>query len=105
MITEGTGKYQVWLEKYTIGSDLLFLLGGGEKTHIGGAILCSPGEKTETIRLGTHYDYLVLQPIAETACEKYQTTVVAVGGIHIDKATKQEIEKIKNNCKRLLNKL
>ena len=101
MITSGTGKHQVQLEKHKLGIHLLYVLKGGQNPHIGGVVLCEPGKKPQVIPLGSHKDHLVLQPLAETACEKYDTTVIVVGGIHVDNATKQDIEIILRNCKEL----
>ncbi len=101
MITSGTGKHWVKIEKHMVGENLLYVVQGGEKPHIGSVVVCEPGEKSNTIRLGTHKDYLVLGPIAEKACKKYDTTVVVVGGIHIDNATKEDIDIIMKNCKEL----
>jgi len=36
----------------------------------------------------------LLKPIAEAACKKYKTKAVAVGNVHVDNATKQEIGKL-----------
>ena len=105
MITSGSGKYTVWLEKKKIGDDLLFILGGGEKSHLGGVVICEPGKKSQAIRLEGHFDDMVLQPIAETACKKYKVTVVAVGGVHVDHATKKEIDVLVENCRLFLTKL
>ena len=102
-ISTGKGKHQVWLEKKSIGPDYLFILGGGEQTHIGGIVICELGQPVKTIRLGNHYDYQVLKPIAETAYHHYQTTIIAVGGIHIDHATKEDINIILANCNELTN--
>ena len=102
MITSGEGKYKVFLEKHQLDDDLIYFLGGGEQSHIGGVVICEPGKNSNVIRLGTHYDYVVLTPIAEAACEKYNKTIVAVGGIHIDDASKEEIKKIVENCKELI---
>ena len=101
MSTAGEGKYKVWLKKQTIGNDLVLLLGGGQQSHIGGVVVCEPGKQPQVLRFDTHYDCVVLQPLAEAACKKYQTKVVAVGGIHVDNASKQEINKIVENCKQL----
>ncbi len=101
MITSGNGKHRVQLEKQMIGDNLLIILEGGEKPHIGSVVTCEPGKDAILVRLGTHKDYIVLKPIAETACKKYHTTVVAVGGIHIDNATREDIDLIMTNCKRL----
>lgn len=105
MITSGEGKYKVWLKQEKIGDNLLFVLGGGEKSHIGGVVICEPGKKTQAIRLEGHFDDIVLKPIAEAACKKYKTKVVAVGGIHVDNATKKEIDLLVENCLMLVNQL
>jgi len=102
MITYGDGKYKVWLEEKKIGNDLIYILGGGEKSHIGGIVICEPKKETQVIGFEGHYDYIVLQPIAEKAYKKYKTRVVALGGVHIDNASKEEIEKLVENCKELV---
>jgi len=105
MITSGEGKYKVWLKQEKIGDNLLFVLGGGEKSHIGGIVVCEPGEKAKAIRLEGHFDDIVLKPIAEAACKKYKTKVVAVGGVHVDNATKEEINLLVENCLILSQKI
>jgi len=102
MITSGEGKYKVFLEKKELDDDLIFILGGGEKSHVGGVVICEPRKKTKVVSLENHYDYKVLRPIAEKACKKYNKTVITLGGIHIDNATKKEIDIIVKNCTELL---
>ena len=102
MITSGNGKYKVWFEEKKIGDDILYVLGGGERTHIGGIVVCEPNKDSHVVRLEGHYDDIVLKPIAEEACKKYKTKVVAIGGVHIDNATKEEIDKIVENCRKLV---
>ena len=101
MITSGEGKYKVFLKENKLDDDLVYLLGGGQKSHVGGVVICEPGKKTQVIKLEGHYDFMVLQPIAEAAFKKYKKKVVVIGGIHIDNATKDEIKIIVNNCKEL----
>jgi metal-dependent hydrolase (beta-lactamase superfamily II) len=101
MITSGKGRYKVFLEKKELDDDLVYILGGGEKSHIGGAVICEPDQKPQVLSIGTHHDCIVLMPIAERACKKYNKTVVAVGGIHVDNATKEEIDILVKNCKEL----
>jgi len=105
MLTSGKDKYKVWLKKEQIGEDILFVLGGGEKSHIGGAVISEPGKKAKVVRLKGHFDDIVLKPIAETACKKYRTKVVAVGGVHVDNATKKEIDLLVKNCKSFVSKI
>jgi len=105
MITSGKGKYKVWLKRDKIGEDLVFFLGGGERSHIGGVVICEPGKPTQVIRLKGHYDDIVLKPIAELACKKYKIKVVAIGGVHVDHATKQEIDLLIENSKKLVERI
>ncbi|MBN1280987.1 MAG: hypothetical protein JXA00_04995 [Candidatus Thermoplasmatota archaeon] len=102
MSTSGSGKYKVWLKRYEIGKDLVFFVGGGERPHVGGVVIAEPGEQVRVIRLSGHYDDVVLKPIAEAACTKYHVKVVAVGGVHVDHATKEEIQVLVQNCKKLV---
>lgn len=101
MITVGKGKTKVWLKKEEIEGDLIIMIGGGEKPHIGAVVLCVPKEKCQILKYGKHKDHIVLEPIAEKACENYKKVVVAVGGIHINNATDKEIKEIIKNCKDL----
>ena len=102
MITAGEGKYKVWLKQEPLGGDLIFILGGGDRSHIGAIILKEPNKKSKVIKLEGHYDHIVLEPIAEAASRKYKKTVVVVGGVHIDDASHDEIELIVANCRELL---
>jgi len=95
----------VWLRRYEIGEDLVFFLGGGERSHVGGVVIAEPGKKIQAIRLSGHYDDIVLKPIAETACKKYKTKVIAIGGVHVDNATKEEINLLVKNCEKLVKKI
>ena len=103
MITSGEGKYRVWLEEKKIGDDRLHSPGGGETPQLGGIVICEPKKTPRVIRLEGHYDDIVLKPIAEKACEKYCTTIVAIGGVHIENAKKDEIDKIVKNCRSMIS--
>jgi hypothetical protein len=102
MITSGEGKYKVWLKEEKVGDGLLYVLGGGERTHIGGIVFCEPNKEPQVIRLEGHYDDIVLKPIAEASCQKYKKKVVAIGGVHVDNASKEEIDILVENCKELV---
>jgi len=105
MNTSGRGKFKVWLQRHDIGDDIVFFLGGGERAHIGGVVIAEPDRKVQSIRLTGHFDDIVLQPIAEAACKKYKRKVVAIGGVHVDNATKKEINLLVDNCKKLVKKV
>jgi hypothetical protein len=102
MITSGEGKYKVFLEEKKIGEDRIYILGGGERSHIGGVVIYEPEKEPQVISIEGHFDYIVLRPIAKTACKKYKTKIVAVGGVHVDNATEKEIKILVKNCKELV---
>ena len=102
MNTSGKGKHRVWLKKEKVGGDLVYMLGGGERPHVGSAVVKEPGKRARVVRLGGHCDDQVLRPIAEAACAKYGRTVVAVGGVHVDNATEDDIALLVSNCRELM---
>jgi gallate decarboxylase subunit D len=102
MITSGSGKYRVWLEKHQVGSDLVYILGGGQQPHVGGIVLCEPGKPSQIVSRQGHLDTIVLTLLAEAACQKYHQAIVVVGGIHIDHASKEEIDVLVQNCRALI---
>ena len=70
--------------------------------NIGGIVVSQPAKETKSIRLKGHYDVVVLKPIAEAACGKFDRKIVALGGVHIDNATQKEINRLVKNCKELV---
>lgn len=102
MDTLGEGRYKVFLNKIEVGKDKIYIVGGGEKPHVGGIVVCRPNKKPQTIAFERHYDYIVLEPIAVAACKKYNTKCVAIGGIHLDDAKKEEIDIIIKQCEKLI---
>jgi len=102
MITAGEGKHMVWLRKQELDKGLVLMLGGGDSSHIGGAAYVTPDGEEDVLEVKGHRDLDVLLPIARAASEKYGVPVMAVGGIHIDNASKSDIELLVSNCKELL---
>ena len=102
MITAGEGKYRVWLKREDVGSSILYILGGGERSHVGSVVVKEPGKSPSVVTLEGHFDDVVLTPIAEAACEEFSEVVVVVGGVHIDNATRKEIDLLVSNCKQLV---
>ncbi|MDD4307185.1 MAG: hypothetical protein PHU53_00050 [Thermoplasmata archaeon] len=102
MITAGEGKHKVWLKRQDLDRGLVLMLGGGDSSHVGGAAYVTPEGEEEVMEVKGHHDLEVLLPIAKAASEKYGVPVMAVGGVHIDNASKSDIEKLVSNCRELM---
>ena len=99
--TVGEGRHKVFFDKMLLGDDVLLIVGGGHKSHVGGVVICEPGQPVQVFGLPGHYDTTVLQPLAIAACKKYQKKTTVLGGIHIDNASRDDIEIVIRNCKQL----
>jgi len=104
-LSAGKGKYKVWLKELKHGKDVVLLLGGGERPHIGSVVLCGPRKEPIIINRKGHFDWVVAKPIAKKMSRKTGKTVVCIAGIHVDNATKKEIELLKRNCKDIEKKI
>jgi hypothetical protein len=103
MITAGEGKHRVWLRKQELDKGIVLMLGGGESSHVGGAAYVTPEGVEDVMGVKGHRDLDVLLPIARAASKKYGVPVMAVGGVHIENATKQDLKLLVDNCTELVN--
>lgn len=110
MITEtyGSGKYIVNISIHdTNGSGLAVFVRGGDKPHLGGVALASPGIELHgkklsscdlwTITVPGHKDAELAQRIAKKICIASGEPVSVSLGIHVENATPEEIELICRN--------
>lgn len=85
---------QIIISKSFIGDDLLIVVRGGDKPHVGTAVLAVPrpsltedGSASATssvLNVSGHKDETICRILAERAAKKYGVTVVCVGGFHVD---------------------
>jgi hypothetical protein len=87
----GEGRYKVALRCLRIGRDLLFIITSVKEGHIGAVTL---GEKRglQTVGKQGHRDDVVSQSVAEILYAVLGEDIAVVCGIHIDHATREEIE-------------
>ena len=110
MITEtyGNGKYIVNISVHdTNGAGLAVFVRGGDKPHLGGVALASPGIEMHgrtlskcdlwTITVPGHKDAEFAQRIAKKICIASGEPVSVSLGIHVENATPEEIELICTN--------
>lgn len=105
----GEGRAHVVCDVRMLGDDMLVIVGGGEKHHCGTVVVSDPVEKKRGIRASSsvmnykgHKDELVVRMMTEGLCVGLKKKVVGVGGIHIKKATEEELLDIKKSCEEIL---
>ncbi len=103
IIEREVGKHGIILKAVTIGSDLLVTIYGGDEHHIGGVAVAhsarSHYRNASTVSVNTltfpgHKDYIVANSAAEKICKSIGVPVVVTVGIHIDRATREEIDDV-----------
>lgn len=108
VLHEGNGRTKISFTAQPVGSDLLVRF-FNEKEHIGAVALSDyhPGEKrasTSVISRFGHKDDTIAYTAAYRICRHFRQSVCAIAGIHLDNITEEEIEQIKTNCNRLIDR-
>jgi len=98
MIRVGKGRYGVTLEHYQIGKDRLIIIKGGEEEHIGAVTLIEERCCLHTIRKRGHRDDIISERMAKIIYNSIEDDILVICGIHIDDATKDEIDILVNNA-------
>ncbi|MCL1905417.1 MAG: hypothetical protein FWG06_00235 [Clostridiales bacterium] len=98
--------YSVWATLTLLDKGANVCLGGGQ-SHVGAIVLALPRESlldngsisctTSVINVLGHKDDLVALPVAEKLCRELDMPVTVTAGIHIDKATAADIERLQKN--------
>lgn len=94
------------VEKW-IGEDLVIMLSGGDKPHIGCVVQAVPRPSlrkdgtlsvtSSVINLTGHKDEFLCRKLAEKRCKEIGKVVVCTGGVHIDHITKEQIDRLLKN--------
>ncbi len=97
------------------GQDVVVVIGGGTGPHIGAVAVAYPeGEKWENegggistflVDVPGHREAELARESAERLAQNLGVTVVVCVGIHIDHATRDEIDILVDNFKRLITKV
>lgn len=108
-LTIGKGRTKVSLSVQHLGSELIVYI-YNENAHIGALALGEYDHKEERTscsiitRLG-HKDDVIAQEAAHSISKHTKKPVCVVAGIHVDKITKNEIDRILENVKSLIAQL
>jgi len=114
-IIEGKNKYKVKLTAVSSGKELTVVISGGEKPHIGAIAISIPrhsledsnkvSASTSVFTLVGHKEDELSKQIAENITKVTEKVTVTIVGLHIDKATAQDIECLIQNTQKVVDKL
>jgi len=96
-LSVGEGRYCIELRYYPVGRDRLFIVTSAQKGHIG-AVTLAETRGLQTLSKSGHRDDVVSQSVAEILHTALGEDIAVVCGIHIDHATKEEIETLVANA-------
>lgn len=92
------------LDLYPVGEDIAAILYGGDKPHVGCAVLTVPRPSltgdgsvsctSSVLNVSGHKDEQICRYAAETLSRRYGVTVTCAGGFHIDGITPEQIGEI-----------
>lgn len=110
----GEGKYLIEATLLTSGDDITIIINGGTDYHIGAvafsnleqdAIEAKTSAKIGVLKAINHKEDALCKKYAMLFSEKFNVSVAVIAGIHIDNATKSEIELLVKNTDVVLNNL
>jgi gallate decarboxylase subunit D len=108
-LSEGTNRTRVHLMTRPTGNDLVVFI-TNDQAHVGAVAVAeySVGDdraSTSVITRHGHKDDLIAYMAAHILCRRTKRPVCAIAGIHLDTITKEEIDRITQNCGMLVERL
>lgn len=101
----GEGRHRVWAEAIAAGEDLVIFIGGGEKPHVGSLSLAAAGGAPVSASVPGHKDYVVSSRAAMRVSLETGKACVVVAGLHVEDASKSDIELLLKNTEKCLGAL
>ena len=112
-LSEGEGRTELYLIAVFSGDDLIIVIFGGDRPHIGSVSVAYPpfaeeerkkergGVVLNTISLPGHKDYVVSEMVVEGAARVLGGVVAVSADIRIEEASKAEVEEVLMNSEKL----
>ena len=110
MVSLGRKSHRISLRAARSGEDLVVIVSGGDKPHVGAIAvgiprpsLRNPGKTSSTVsvfNLTGHKDEVIAWSISERMTSSLNRVVVVIAGVHMNDASEQDIEKLLFNSKK-----
>lgn len=93
------------LKAIYVGSDLIIIVSGGDKEHLGAISYGVVDDKSGTIKFKNHMDDVISDMFLKEIEKVFNGNYAICAGIHLDNITKEEISQIKKLSKQLIEEL
>ncbi len=111
----GALPYKLSAEVTRIGSDLLVVISGGDKPHIGSVAVAMPRPSLQNRRvmsatssvynLPGHKDQVIAQRVSEVLSSRLNCNVVVTAGFHLDDISQKGVKRVLENTEKLARKI
>jgi len=111
----GTGNYKVEVAAFMCGKDIIVVIEGGTRYHIGAVALAIPrpsiadlaqvSASASVLCVTGHKEDELARNTALKIASYLNCTVTVIAGIHIDEANAQNISELTDNCTYVIQKL
>ena len=111
----GTGNYQVEVAAFLCGVDVVVVIAGGTRYHVGAVALAEPrpsladpsrlSASASVLCVTGHKEDELARDTALKLASSLNRRVTVTAGIHIDEASAAEVQQLTQNCQQALEKL
>ena len=108
----GVGRHRVDIAVSLVGEDLVAIISGGEKSHVGAVAVAIPrpslkdadkmSSTSSVFTLVGHKDDEVARTISGALASKLNKVAVVSAGVHVDNASAADIRKLVKNAEKAL---
>ncbi|MDN4618885.1 hypothetical protein QCD85_12300 [Paenibacillus sp. PsM32] len=94
-IHKSRGRIQIQMDVYYMGTDdIVILISGGDRPHIGTITAGTPNQPLQTIQFQQHQEFYFTEEIAIHLRKQWRGNFVICGGVHIDQISGEEINQV-----------
>lgn len=104
------GRVDIDVKISYIGTDLIIIISGGDRPHIGSVSYGGQGFENKEFKKNTlvyenHKEYIISQKFSQRIGEIFKGNYIISVGIHLDNITKEEIKIVKKLSDELLEEI
>jgi hypothetical protein len=97
-IEQHEGRIHLNLDAYFMGEDLVVLVYGGDRPHLGTITAGARLEPLRTVQLQNHKEFYVTEEISVLLRKNFPGNFAVLCGTHLDDITKEELKCIPDLC-------